>query len=87
LIKSLVALVFMPLPAQLPAMMLWHQPPETSTQAFGLFYAARNGSYNDRAAGNVPTITTSCLLDHLSMIFSKTGSTADQVRGRLFFWD
>jgi hypothetical protein len=58
LIKSPVALVFMPLSAQLPAMMLWHQPPEISTQAFG----ARNGSYNDRAAENVPTITTSCLL-------------------------
>jgi hypothetical protein len=47
LIKSLA------LPELLPAMMLLHPPPEVSTQACG----ARNGSYNDRAAGNVPTIT------------------------------
>jgi hypothetical protein len=32
-------------------MMLWHQPLQISTQAFGLFYAPYNGFSNDDVAG------------------------------------
>jgi hypothetical protein len=32
-------------------MLLWHQPPQISTQAFGLFYARYNGFSNDHVAG------------------------------------
>jgi hypothetical protein len=48
LIKLLIACGIKQPSALLLADDALHQPPEISTQAFGLFYAACNGSYNDR---------------------------------------